>query len=375
MQFPTTNIQTLTVEPNRRILAVSDIHGYGGLLRKLLEQAHFCPEDLLVIVGDIVEKGPESLTTLRYVMELCKQGNAIALIGNVDAGRMEMIETLSEDNAEKFYRYLLSLRVWVGTSFYDELAMECGYEIESAADVLRAKEAIIRHFQPEFSFLASLPTIVETQNYVFVHGGLREREVAANLSCGLFELTKYDAFMTKTPHTFDKYLVVGHWPVALYDGDKQQLNPIVNREKKIIAIDGCCGVQKECQLNLLVIPAIDCAIDEVSHLHADAFPRIRALESQEESENPVHIFWTDREIKMLERGDEVSLVEHVSSGRKVHVPNVYLKSDTECHNYTSYVLPVEAGETLALIRTVGERCMVKKNGVVGWYGGAYEEIR
>ena len=80
-------IEHMEIERGKRILVTSDIHGHLSYLKKVLEKAHFSDEDILIIIGDIIEKGPESLKTLRYVMELCKRGNVIALLGNVDAWR------------------------------------------------------------------------------------------------------------------------------------------------------------------------------------------------------------------------------------------------------------------------------------------------
>ena len=63
-------IKKLRLGPGRRILAVSDIHGNLPYLKGLLEKASFSENDVLVIVGDLLEKGPYSLDTLRFVMEL-----------------------------------------------------------------------------------------------------------------------------------------------------------------------------------------------------------------------------------------------------------------------------------------------------------------
>lgn len=372
MRLPSTSIKQISIEPGRRILVASDIHGYLSYFKNVLKKADFCENDILIIVGDIIEKGPESLVALRYVMELCARGNVIPLIGNVDAHRLKWINGLCEENVTKFYNFLMKLRAWQGTSFYEELARECGYTIDSAEDVLLSQKDIINHFEKEFDFLASLPTIVETQNYVFVHGGLREKRVEDNQGKDLFELTKYDAFMTDTPHCFDKYVVVGHWPVSLYNGEVQQLNPVINREKKIISIDGGCGVKEECQINLLVIPDINCPIDEVSYVSYDSIQIVRALNAQKPSSDPVHIRWIDREIEILERGDEFSYIEHKRSGRKLYIPNSYLMNDTECRDYTDYMLSVEEGDRLSLITETSRGCIIKKNGIIGWYCGEYE---
>lgn len=372
MKLPSTKVEKLCIESGKRILVTSDIHGNISYFKNVLKAARFCDDDILFIVGDMVEKGPDSLGTLRYVMELCERGNVIPLIGNVDALRMKVIDELGEQSAENFFRYTSNIKNWHGTSFYDELANECGYIIHSAEDILKSKKTVIEHFEKEFDFLAGLPTIVETQSYVFVHGGLREKETEYNQSRDIYELTKYDDFMSKTPHSFEKYVIVGHWPVSLYGGTIQQHNPIVDRNKKIISIDGGCGIKREGQLNLLVIPDIDCLIEQVSYISYDSLPVIRALDMQKPSCDSVNICWTNREIKMLNRGEEFSYIEHIQTGRKLYVPNSYLINDTECRDYTDYILPVEKGEKLKVIKKTSRGCMVKKNGVVGWYCGEYE---
>ena len=84
-------INRLTLPADRRILVTSDIHGQLGHLKGALETANFSKDDILFIIGDMIEKGPNSLGVLRYVMELCETHTVYPLIGNVDAHRLEMI--------------------------------------------------------------------------------------------------------------------------------------------------------------------------------------------------------------------------------------------------------------------------------------------
>lgn len=50
-------VQRLEAVPGRRVVTVSDVHGNLPLLKGLLETVSLCGEDLLLLVGDIVEKG------------------------------------------------------------------------------------------------------------------------------------------------------------------------------------------------------------------------------------------------------------------------------------------------------------------------------
>ena len=364
-------IEQITLEPGKRILVTSDIHGHLSYFKEILKKASFSDEDILFIVGDMIEKGPENLNTLRYVMELCKQGNVIPLIGNVDAYRLKLIYELSEENAHSFYNYILNLRQWTGTSFYEELAAECGYTINSSEDILLSKQTVIDHFKDEFKFLANLPTVVETQKYIFVHGGLREKKVSDNSGKSVFELTKYDAFAENTPYAFDKYVIAGHWPVVLYGSDIPQMNPIIDRNKRIISIDGGCGVKKDGQLNLLIIPDISCSVNDISYISYDDIPTVCALDDQCPSAESIYISWLNKKIRILNKGEEFSYVEHIKSGRKLHIPNSYIRNETECFDYTDYLLPVKKGDKLSIIFRSSKGCIAKKDGIIGWYCGKF----
>ncbi len=369
----TTKIEQINIEPGKRILVTSDIHGHLSYFKEVLKKASFGEEDILFIVGDMIEKGPENLKTLRYVMELCEKGNVIPLIGNVDAYRLKLIYGLSEENVRGFYNYVLNLRQLTGTSFYEELAAECGYTINSPDDILLSKADVINHFEKEFRFLTNLPTVVETQKFIFVHGGLREKSVSDNLDKSVFGLTKFDAFAENTTCVFDKYVIAGHWPVVLYREDIPQMNPIIDRNKRIISIDGGCGVKKDGQLNLLIIPDISCSVDDISHISYDEIPTAYALDDQSPSNESIYISWLNKEIRILNKDKEFSYIEHIKSGRKLYMPNSYIRNEAECSDYTDYLLPVKKGDTLSVIFKNSKGCIAKKDGVIGWYCGELKQ--
>ena len=87
----------------RRVLAISDIHGNLDYLKNLLQKVNFSSADALVLVGDLTEKGPDSLGVVRYVMQLAQGGNVWALKGNCDT---VMQEILAEPDAGLMCRYM-----------------------------------------------------------------------------------------------------------------------------------------------------------------------------------------------------------------------------------------------------------------------------
>ena len=65
------------------VYAIGDIQGCFHELKQLLEKIHFSSDkDQLWFTGDLVNRGPESLATLRFVKSL--EDNAITVLGNHD---------------------------------------------------------------------------------------------------------------------------------------------------------------------------------------------------------------------------------------------------------------------------------------------------
>lgn len=364
---PSLEFLNIKVGSGRRILAVSDIHGHPELLKRLLERVDFSKKDLLVIVGDIIDKGYDSLGAVRYVMKLCEGKNVIPLLGNVDAARLKAINQLSQADANDFLQYLKDTRQWTGC-LWDEMTSELGVICNNTDEILSIYEKVKEHFCKELDFLANLPTLLETEKYVFVHGGLRETNVFANKKCSLSELLKYDNFFAVAPK-FEKYVVVGHYPTSLYDEHIANSNPKIDKERKIISIDGGCGIKEYGQLNLLIIPDINSDVSKITFISEDDLKKATVLERREASTNSVNIRWTDNKIKTLKKQAEFRYIRHISTGYELWIPNEYVYNDDYAKDYSDYTLPVKEGDSISLVHKTSRGWLAKKDGVFGWYCG------
>lgn len=367
-------IKHIDITPGRRVLVTSDIHGHLTHLKNVLKKASFSKDDLLIIIGDIIEKGPESLNTLRYVMDLYEAGNVMVLAGNVDTWRVAMFDNLNENTADRFMGYLHRMRQWKGTSLFDEMTRELGFIAENSEDLISLKGPVSRSFQNELDFIRGLPAILETQRYIFVHAGLPDKNMDALKSRSIFDVLQFNCFIS-SGLCFDKYVVVGHWPVTLYDEKIAQANPIINREQKIISIDGGCGLKRDGQLNVLIIPDILCDANEITFASYDDFPVYTATRSQAASENSINIRFEDNTIRVLEKQDDFTYAEHIRTDYKLWIYNDYLYDhETRCDDYTDYMLPITAGDSLSLVHTTSRGYIVKHRGVSGWYCGDLDRL-
>ena len=53
-----------------RVIAIGDIHGCADALRKMIELAAPKSKDMLVILGDCVDRGPDSRGVIEQVLAL-----------------------------------------------------------------------------------------------------------------------------------------------------------------------------------------------------------------------------------------------------------------------------------------------------------------
>ena len=88
------------------IYAVGDIQGCYTELQQLIEQINFDPaRDKLWLVGDLVNRGPDSLGVLRLVKSL---GNsAITVLGNHDLHLLAVAEGVAELHRDDTLREIL----------------------------------------------------------------------------------------------------------------------------------------------------------------------------------------------------------------------------------------------------------------------------
>ncbi len=354
-------IERLTVPEGRRILVVSDIHGNLPYFKGVLARAGFSDRDELIVDGDFLEKGADSLGTLRFLMELCRRGNTHALLGNCD-GWSDIFRSDARD--EQLLQYVL----WRKSGLLWDMLNAAGldpFEFESFAD---CKRQLFERFQEEWAFLARLPHAIETPHYIFAHAavipGKRLREHTQD------ELTRCDAFM-RLPHRFDKWVIVGHYPVVLYGGDHVCANPVIDRESRVVSIDGGCVLKDDGQLNALIIPFE--GSEDFCHVAYDSFPVLTVREAQEPSARSYYIRWGDNRVQVLRRGEEFSLCRHVRTGYEMEILSKYLFTDdtyTDCNDCTDDVLALRPGDRVSVVETTSRGYFVKHEGRSGWYFGA-----
>ncbi len=121
-----------------RTLIVGDVHGCREELEDLLEESGFEEGDQLVLVGDLVAKGPDSLGVIRLLREL----GARAVRGNHDqhclkwwdakcagneAPRLRPAhQQVADELEDEDWRWLAALPFWIELPEHDALVVHGG---------------------------------------------------------------------------------------------------------------------------------------------------------------------------------------------------------------------------------------------------------
>jgi serine/threonine protein phosphatase 1 len=178
----------------KRLFAIGDIHGCYLKLDRLMDKIKLNSEkDVLVFLGDYIDRGDQSKEVVEYLLQLKRQHpSTVFLLGNHE---QMLLEFLGGENINQFL-------VNGGKKTLDSYLGDS--HLYSSQDPRTV-------FPPEhLEFFNSLSPHYEAENCIFVHAGLREGIPLE--SQNLFDLLwiREDFYFSK--FDFGKTVVFGHTP-------------------------------------------------------------------------------------------------------------------------------------------------------------------
>jgi bis(5'-nucleosyl)-tetraphosphatase (symmetrical) len=92
-------------ESVRRRIFIGDVHGCLGELELLAREVGITPDDEVILVGDLINKGPDSAG----VLDWAKEHHARVILGNHEARLLKILATPEADYTPKEVRFLAGL--------------------------------------------------------------------------------------------------------------------------------------------------------------------------------------------------------------------------------------------------------------------------
>jgi len=175
----------------KKIFAIGDIHGCYDQLKALVEKIPIdFSRDTLLFIGDYIDRGPHSAEVVDYLIQLKKRvKEVIFLKGNHE----DMLDKfLSGDDR---FTYLLNGGQQTLDSYLKKTVQPESFPIPP----------------DHVEFFKSLRLYYETEDFIFVHAGLRPRTPLETQSAEDL-LWIRDNFIS-TKYDFGKRVIFGHTPL------------------------------------------------------------------------------------------------------------------------------------------------------------------
>ncbi len=175
-----------------KLFAIGDIHGCYKKLRILLEKVNIdFRHDTLIFMGDYIDRGPLSFEVVEYLIKLKKKHeNIIFLRGN---------------HEEMLLKYLAGHDRYVYLSNGGQQTLESylkrSYDVDTGPIP-----------QDHIEFLKSLDLYFQTDDFIFVHAGLKEGICLEDqVSEDLLWIRRS---FVKSKYDFGKCIIFGHTPFS-----------------------------------------------------------------------------------------------------------------------------------------------------------------
>ncbi len=202
------------------VYAIGDVHGCLDELLALedaiVRDAATLPgRKLIIMLGDYVDRGPASAQVLDHLAAHPPMGlERICLAGNHELAMLDYLEGRS------------SLAAWLrmgAESTLQSYGIDHRRLVEIFRDQQQVDDAIRRSISPaHFALLRSMPVLVETARYIFVHAGVRP-EVPLDKQTDEDLVFIRSAFFERA-HLLSRYVVHGHTPVEQAGREGMRVN-------------------------------------------------------------------------------------------------------------------------------------------------------
>lgn len=98
-----------TINRNKRLIIIGDVHGCLDELKELILALSLTTNDSIYFIGDLIDRGPDTIGTIKFIYTLSNHFNVIKIIGNHEEKFLRYLEKKNELNNDIFNEYLTKL--------------------------------------------------------------------------------------------------------------------------------------------------------------------------------------------------------------------------------------------------------------------------
>jgi serine/threonine protein phosphatase 1 len=196
---------------NSKYYIIGDIHGHLSKLKKIISYINkdMAEEDLLIFLGDYIDRGPDSFEVIEFLIELSLRRKTVFLSGN---------------HEEMFIRFAT-----MGDNYKNYITNGGGYTIKSYIKNLNTFTIPESHKK----FFNSLKLYYEHADFIAVHAGLNP-EIEFIDAQKKYDMIWIREDFYKYPKKWEKTIIFGHTPTTyIHNSD----SVYVDETRNIIGLD------------------------------------------------------------------------------------------------------------------------------------------
>tara|TARA_X000001036_G_scaffold427959_1_gene457179 strand:- start:344 stop:1135 length:792 start_codon:yes stop_codon:yes gene_type:complete len=233
------------LDQGRNVWAIGDVHGHAETLTALLEKLNLGSRDRIVLLGDLVDRGPNSCNVIRIARE---DERIFTVLGNHE---QMMLKSFHVDNIENMGADL-SGWLYVGGretifSYLREFTNTQG-ELDEFKLRMRAGK--------DLAWLDSLPHHIVLDEFRLVHAGYSPWDGDLDLqSTETLMWIRGEFHNSITPVDEDRTIVFGHTTMPGFGLEQDEIweseTELKNSRAAAVGIDSCCYGGEDPQLTAL----------------------------------------------------------------------------------------------------------------------------
>lgn len=208
---------------------ISDIHGNYDAYMEMLGKIHFSDDDMLYVLGDILDRGPHPV---KIILDLMQRHNVVCLAGNHEYMAMECMRFLMKEITDETLRELDS----------DMLEKILNWQQNGAGSTMDELHKLDVHTRKAvFEFIAEFSLYEEVhvngKVYILVHAGLGNFDPDRPIWEYELDEVVWERPDYGRPYYPDKYVITGHTPTMIIDENPRR--GYIYKNNNHVAID--CG--------------------------------------------------------------------------------------------------------------------------------------
>lgn len=184
----------------QRVIAIGDVHGCAKALRALVESIRPQTDDTLIVLGDCIDRGPDSRSVIDELLALRDKCHVVALLGNHEEMMLNFLDGKQQPDNWLDFGGVATVRSYSSKSDPGDIVPE------------------------HVEYIRSWGDFYETSSHFFAHANY---EPDRRLAEQHWQTMRWQSLKiwTPGPHVSGKTAVVGH--TSLKDGEVLDLGHLV----------------------------------------------------------------------------------------------------------------------------------------------------